>query len=169
MVNRHVVPLAVTSPLSLSIPPVAIAADRTAAKNRSLDRRRGVSHQRQADLRGPHVAGAQDRRPAAQQPDGAGHFRRPESRDGRALGLSRHGQVGRGAQHARVRRRDAGVAASTACLAFTINLQGGSPQGYSQRSAVAQLGHQRRRQPAAATTCGGWSGFSTRPTSWAWS
>ena len=34
-------------------------------------------------------------------------------------------------------------------LAFTINLQGGSPQGYSQRSALAQLGHQSRRQLAA--------------------
>ena len=39
--------------------------------------------------------------------------------------------------------------ASTACSAFTINLQGGSPQGYSQGPALAQLGLHRRRHAAA--------------------
>ncbi len=34
-------------------------------------------------------------------------------------------------------------------LCFTINLQGGSPQGYSRRPAVAQLGDRRRRLAAA--------------------
>ena len=33
-------------------------------------------------------------------------------------------------------------------LAFTLNLQGGSPQGYSKDAAVAQLGLQRRRRAA---------------------
>ncbi len=50
-----------------------------------------------------------------QQPDGAGHLRRPEPRDARPLGLSRHGQLGRRAQHPRVPRRHAASGASTAC------------------------------------------------------
>ena len=69
----------------------------------------------------------------------------PETR--RPVGLPRHRPVGPRAQHPRVPRRHAGVAASTACSAFTINLQGGSPQGYSQGPALAQLGV---RRPTAA-------------------
>ena len=54
-------------------------------------------------------------------------------------------------------------------LAFTINLQGGSPQGYSKDAALAQLGVHGRRRRCGPSTWPGSSASSTGPTSWAWS
>ena len=54
-------------------------------------------------------------------------------------------------------------------IAFTINLQGGSPQGYSKEQPWVQLGDQLRgRVAAAGRTWPGWRRSSTRRTSWGW-
>ena len=70
----------------------------------------------------------------------------PETR--RAVGLSRHRKwdAERNTREflaAMPEWREHGL------LAFTLNLQGGSPQGYSQGPALAQLGVHRRRRAAA--------------------
>ena len=67
-----------------------------------------------------------------EQPDGAGHLRRPEPRDAQAAGpiptrSSGTPSATRASSSPRCR-----TGGGTACSAFTINLQGGSPQGYSK-------------------------------------
>ena len=54
-------------------------------------------------------------------------------------------------------------------LAFTLNLQGGSPQGYSKDQPWHNSAFDRRRRRCGRSTWPGWRRSSTRPTSWAWS
>ena len=90
----------------------------------------------------------QDRGAAPELPHGARDLRRPEPRDRGELGLPRHGPLGPRAQHARVPRRHARVAAARAALRRR-EPAGRQPAGLLARAAVAQLRLRGRRLVAA--------------------
>ena len=84
------------------------------------------------------------------------------------VGLSRHGQVGRRAEHARVHRRDAGVAEARP---LGVHDQ---PARRQPAGLFAEISPGTTRPSTPTASCGrttwpAWSGFSTKPTSWAWS
>ena len=54
-------------------------------------------------------------------------------------------------------------------LAFTVNLQGGSPEGYSKGAALGEHARSTRTAICARRTWSGWRACSTAPTNWAWS
>ena len=130
--------------------------------------RRRVSHQRRADLRGPRLARTQGRGPADELADGPGHLRRPKPRDRLALGLSRHRQMGRRAQHERVHRRDAGMAEARPARVHDQSA-GRLAGGLLEDAAVGELGLQCRRHAARRLPRAARDASSTGPTSSAWS
>ena len=79
------------------------------------------------------------------------------------------GTLGPRAEHPRVPRRHARSGGDHGLLAFTINLQGGSPQGYTKGR---QPWHNSALDDGAICGPITWpasSASSTAPTSWAWS
>ena len=115
-----------------------------------LDCRGRVPDQRDADLRRPGVPRPADRRTADERPDGPGHLRRSPSRDARSLEVPGHR---RWDPERNTREFVDAMAAWRAhgLLAFTVNLQGGSPQGYSQHSP-GTTAHSRPTGRCAPTT-----------------
>ena len=86
---------------------------------------------------------------AAQQPDGPGDLRRPEPRDPRDVGLPRHRPLGPRAEHPRVPRRHARVAAPRPAR-LHHQPPGRQPPGLLQGPpALAQLGDHRQGRAAA--------------------
>ena len=101
--------------------------------HRGDDSRRRVPHQRAADICRPDLQWQAHRRAADERPGRPGHLRRPQRRDGAAMGVSRHEALG-----SRIATPAEFIAAMAewkrhGVLGFTINLQGGSP-GFRRRT-----------------------------------
>ena len=91
----------------------------------------------------------------------------PETRS--PVGLPRHEDVGPGAQHARVPRRDARVAAPRASRASRSTSRAAARRATRRTSRGTTTRFNARRLAAPRLSAAGWSGSSTAPTSWAWS
>ena len=76
--------------------------------------------------------GHSDRRAPAQRPDGPGDLRRPRAPHAVAVGLSRHGALGPRAEHPRVPRRHARLAAPRPARPSRSTSRAAAPQGYSK-------------------------------------
>ena len=97
-----------------------------------------------------------------------GDLRRPEPRDARPVGLPRHRKVGRRAQHARVRRRDAGVAAARAARRSRSTCRAAARRG-TRRTSRGTTPRSSADGALRPEYLGRLERILDRPTSWAWS
>ena len=124
--------------LTVALPTVVFDVQAQSRKTEVAIRGDGFLINGRPTYAGPDLAGHEDRGPADEQPHGAGDLRRPEPRDPRHVGLPRHRHVGPRAQHPRVPRRHARVAAARPARLHHQPARR-QPRGLLEGPALAQL------------------------------